>query len=171
VSGRFGASASRALAILAGMLLLLVWLERDGGSGQGRVLHVFDGDSFTMAGAEADAEVRLFGIDSPEPGQGWNRRSRQALKALIGGERVRLEVVETDRYGRLVARVFRERDGLDVNAEQVRDGHGWVYRHYTDNQEWLALEAAARAEGRGLWSLPEADREPPWEWRRKNRRR
>ncbi len=152
------------------MLLLLAWLERDGDTGEGEVLHVFDGDSFTMAGPQGEIEVRLFGIDSPERRQGWSRRSRQALRELIEGERVRLDVVNTDRHGRLVARVFRVRDGLDVNAEQIRGGHSWVYRHYTDDAEWLALEAAARAEGRGLWSLPEADRDPPWEWRRENRR-
>jgi endonuclease YncB( thermonuclease family) len=153
------------------MFLLLVWLERDGDPEEGTVLHVYDGDSFTMAGAGGEQEVRLFGIDSPERGQGWSRRSREALRQLVGGERVRLEVVETDRYGRLVARVFRMRDGLDVNARQIRDGHSWVYRHYTDDEEWLSLEASARAEGRGLWSLPEADRAPPWEWRRENRER
>lgn len=27
------------------------------------------------------------------------------------------------------------------------------------------LEAAARDAKRGLWSLPEADRIPPWDWR------
>ena len=157
--------------MLAGMLLLLVWLERSRDPEQGEVLHVFDGDSFTMAGTNGEQEVRLFGIDSPERGQGWSRRSREALRELIGGERVRLEVVETDRYGRLVAHVFRMRDDLDVNAEQLRAGNSWVYRHYTDNEEWLALEAGARADGRGLWSLPEGDREPPWEWRRENRER
>ena len=168
---RLSPAAWRALLVLAAMVLLLAWLERASAPVQGEVLHVFDGDSFTMVGAGGEDEVRLFGIDSPERGQGWSRRSRKALLELIGGERVRLAVVETDRYGRHVARVFRERDGLDVNAEQIRAGHSWVYRHYTDNEEWLALEAAARAEGRGLWSLPPADRVPPWEWRRENRRR
>ena len=39
--------------------------------------------------------------------------------------------METDRYGRAVAKVIREPDGLVVNAEMVKSGHAWVYRRYT----------------------------------------
>ena len=46
----------------------------------------------------------------------------------MAGERVRLvrDVEERDRYGRLLAYVYRERDGLFVNAELVRRGYATV---------------------------------------------
>jgi hypothetical protein len=31
----------------------------------------------------------------------------------------------------------------------------------------ISLGMEARADERGLWGLPEAERVPPWEWRRR----
>lgn len=145
----------------------------------GQTLKIFDGDSFLMRGDDgAEIEVRIFGIDAPERHQPWSRRSREALRGLIRGHALSLEVVETDRYGRVVARVSRRSDGLVVNTEMVRTGNAWVYRRYTRDQTLLArlglqdlheMERQARRAGRGLWSLPEAEQTPPWEWRRQNR--
>jgi endonuclease YncB( thermonuclease family) len=38
----------------------------------------------------------------------------------VFGQVVELQVVDTDRYGRTVAKVYR--DGLDINREMVREG-------------------------------------------------
>ncbi|MBO1081646.1 thermonuclease family protein [Roseomonas sp. 573] len=57
------------------------------------------------------------------------------------------------------------------HAELVRGGHAWVYRQYMTDRSLLPLEAEARAARRGLWSLPERERIPPWAWRRQQRRR
>ena len=73
-------------------------------------------------------------------------------------------VVDTDRYGRTVGRVFVGQ--TDVNAALVRQGAAWVYRQYAHDPALLVLEQAARDDRRGLWALPEAERVPPWEWRR-----
>ncbi len=40
-----------------------------------------------------------------------------------------------------------------------------VYRQYLKDRSLLDLEAQAKAQKRGLWALPEAERIPPWEWR------
>jgi micrococcal nuclease len=56
---------------------------------------------------------------------------------------------------------------LDVNAELVRRGAAWVYRKYAKDPSLFALEAEARRAERGLWGLAEAERVPPWEWRRR----
>ena len=53
----------------------------------------------------------------------------------------------------------------DVHAEQVRQVAAWVYRQYLKDRSLLDLEAQAKAQKRGLWALPEAERIPPWEWR------
>lgn len=63
----------------------------------------------------------------------------------------------------MVARLQVE--GLNINAEMIRRGAAWVYRKYTNDASVLALEAQAREAKRGLWSLPDAERIPPWEWR------
>lgn len=160
--------------VTARVLLVLVWACcalagaagcSDAGYPVDRV-EVFDGDSFTARDPDGlEIEVRLFGIDAPERRQPWSRKSREALRALVRGRMLDLRVVEVDRYDRLVAEVFLP-DGRSLNAEQVAAGHAWVYRRYTDDPELLRLEREARDARRGLWSLPERERVPPWEWRR-----
>jgi len=76
---------------------------------------------------------------------------------------VRVNDVDTDRYGRTVGEVYA--DNVCVGCELVREGNAWVYRKYTDDPVLYQLEAEARAARRGIWGLPESQRVPPWEWR------
>ena len=48
-------------------------------------------------------------------------------------------------------------------------GAAWVYGPIQPRPRLPVLEPEARAARRGLWALPEAERMPPWEWRRKGR--
>ena len=134
---------------------------------EGRVVKVFDGDTFEVLVGREPRRVRIHGIDTPERGQPWADRSRQALAKRVFGKAVRVNDVETDRYGRSVGEVYA--DDVCVGCELVREGNAWVYRKYTDDPVLHELEAQARAARRGLWSLPEAQRVPPWEWRQAER--
>ncbi len=136
-----------------------------------RAEHVFDGDSFIARNSLGDEiEIRLFGIDAPEKHQPWSRRSRDALRGLLGGNALIVDTVTVDSYGRTVA-VVTLPDGTDVNRAMIGEGHAWVYRRYTDDAALIDLEDEARYEQRGLWRLPPAERIPPWEWRQRNRNR
>ena len=76
--------------------------------------------------------------------------------------------MDTDRYGRTVARIFVDEE--DVNAAQLRSGHAWLYKQYCKERvcgEWAGLEADARSGGIGLWA--EKNPPPPWQWRRNER--
>ena len=130
----------------------------------GRVVGVADGDTLTLLTQDKrQIRVRLAEIDTPERAQPYGSRARQELSGLAYGKVAQVTVEDTDRYGRTVGRVHAE--GRDVNAEMVRRGAAWVYRRYSHDPTLLSLEAEARAAGRGLWALPEAQRVPPWEWR------
>lgn len=149
------------------LLLFLLSPAACGGAGgiEGRVVAVSDGDTLTvLTAADEEVKVRLAGIDTPEARQPYGARARQQLAELAFRRPVRVEVEGTDRYGRAVGRVHA--GGRDVNAEMVRLGGGWVYRQYSRDRALLDLEQEARDARRGLWSLPEADRVPPWAWRR-----
>jgi micrococcal nuclease len=64
------------------------------------------------------------------------------------------DVEERDRYGRLLAYVYRARDGLFVNLVLAREGYAVTLTIPPDvahTEELLAATRAARAEGRGLW--------------------
>ena len=155
------------LAALA-LLLLLAAQSALAAEIAGRVVGIADGDTLTVLdGDRRQVRVRLAEIDTPESGQPYGDRARQALSDLAFGKAVRIVVVDTDRYGRTVGRVHE--GAVDVNAEMVRRGAAWVFRRYSRDPALLRLEDEARSARRGLWALPEAERAPPWEWRAANR--
>ena len=107
--------------------------------------------------------VRYIGVDTPEsrrpgtPVQCFARAASAFNARLLRGRRVQLrtDVARRDRYGRLLAYVYRRPDGLFVNAELVRRGYATVLTVPPDvrhQAEFLRLERAARRGRRGLWS-------------------
>lgn len=134
----------------------------------GKVVGISDGDTLTLlTDAKRQIKIRLAEIDTPESGQPYGSRARQALSDLAFGKQARIAVTDRDRYGRTVGRVYV--GATDVNAELVRTGAAWVYRQYAQDKTLFDLEAEARREKRGLWALPETERVPPWDWRRAGR--
>jgi micrococcal nuclease len=111
------------------------------------------------AGAPA-LDVRLAELDAPDAA-----RSRAALEAEAVGRTVRLAYAgpARDRYDRALAQVWVEAaeggGGAEIwlQARLVETGAARVLSH-ADNRaaarDLLALEAQARAAGRGLWSDP-----------------
>jgi endonuclease YncB( thermonuclease family) len=130
----------------------------------GKVTYVADGDSLYVG----KLAIRLAAIDAPEHDQPYGQQARQALLNLILGRVVRIESVATDDYGRTVAHIYRVDDGLHVNAAMVEQGAAWVYRRYTRDQSFMALENTAKRDKKGLWALPGDQRISPEQWRRKH---
>ncbi len=128
-----------------------------------RVVRVVDGDTIRVALPSGEERVRYIGIDTPEsvkpgsPVECFAKRSSAFNERLVAGERVRLvrDVEERDRYGRLLAYVYRERDGLFVNAELVRRGYATVATfppNVAHERDFKRLANRARLSARGLWS-------------------
>jgi endonuclease YncB( thermonuclease family) len=124
-----------------------------------------DGDTIEAQLASGPIKVRLHGIDTPERKQPLGPAATKALRSLLEGEPLELEVIEQrDGYGRLVAKVFVQ--GEDVNARMVGSGYAWAYRRYLRHEpadeRYCRLEADARDARRGVWSGDPATWEPPW---------
>ena len=134
----------------------------------GKVVGVSDGDTLTLLVPDGasfkQVKVRLGEIDTPESKQPYGERAKQILSDLAFGKQARVMVQDTDKYGRTVGRVYV--GGVDVNAEMVKQGAAWVYRQYAKDQTLFRLEEQAKATTQGLWGLPEAQRCPPWDWRK-----
>lgn len=133
----------------------------------GRVVGISDGDTLTVLDASNQQHrIRLAQIDAPERSQAFGTTAKERLSNLAYGKQVRVEIVDTDRYGRTVGTVWA--DGANANKEMVRAGLAWVYRQYATDQELFRIEEEAKASGKGLWadSFPI----PPWEYRREKRR-
>jgi micrococcal nuclease len=131
-----------------------------GGTATARVQRVVDGDTIVLAGGE---RVRYIGVDTPEsvkpgtPVQCYAKAAGRENERLIEGEKVRLryDAEQRDRYGRLLAYVYRSRDGMFVNAELVRRGYArtmTIPPNVAHAADFHRLARAARVAGRGLWS-------------------
>ena len=84
------------------------------------------------------------------------------------GKSVNIEVVDTDRYGRTVARIII--GDTDVNAEQIKAGYAWVYNQYCTKPlctQWIEFQKSAQNARLGLWA--DKSPTPPWDWRRGNK--
>ncbi len=130
----------------------------------GQVVAVTDGDTIkVLVDGREQRIVRLAEIDAPEKAQPWGNRARQKLSDLVFGRHVEVHQTDTDRFGRIVARVSVE--GRDVGRTMVASGAAWAFRRYLVDQSLLAVEEGARRQRIGLWSMPDNETIAPWDWR------
>jgi endonuclease YncB( thermonuclease family) len=166
-----------ALSILLPFLLLAKEPIR---TEEGIVTRVIDGNTIHVTTPEdSQLEIRLYGIDAPEtekvnrrtgvvskPGQPHGAEAEKALTEKVLDKRVKVVVMDIDRYPRMVAIIYL--DGRDINREMVKEGHAWAYRedlHGPYVSEYSDAEKEARSQHLGLWANPE----PPWEFRNRLR--
>jgi micrococcal nuclease len=134
-----------------------------GGALHGRVVRVVDGDTIRVALGARVERVRYIGIDTPEsvkpdaPVQCYAHRAAAENAGLVAGQRVRLvlDVEARDRFGRLLAYVYRARDGVNVGDALVRGGYArtlTIPPNIRFAARFAALARQARRAGRGLWS-------------------
>lgn len=130
----------------------------------GEVTKITDGDTIHVSIGGGDETVRLIGIDTPEsvdprtPVECFGKEASAHLAELIPvGTEVRLvrDVEARDRYGRLLAYVYRLPDELFVNVAMARDGYAAQLTFPPNVAHVDAVGdavAEARDAGRGLWS-------------------
>ena len=129
---------------------------------------IVDGDTLHLNGTK----IRLHGIDAPETKQTCQRQdgsdyrcgeaSTEALRTLVGSKPVKCEGSTYDRYGRLIGVCYA--DGVNLNAEMVRQGWALAYRRYS--KDYVSAEDEAQAAKRGMWA---GEFEMPWEWRQRGK--
>lgn len=123
---------------------------------RGTVTHVTDGDTLWVrpASGAAPVEIRLLDLDAPEGCQSYGPASKTALRARLLREAVRVHTRGLDDYRRQLARVEHRRQ--DVGAWMVLQGHAWSSTFRGKPGPYARLEAQARQERKGLWSVPGA---------------
>ena len=125
---------------------LPVWAEITGR------IRVIDGDTFDVG----QTRVRLYAIDAPEQDQSCLTQQGAAFACgqwasaqvadRFGGARATCTRIDTDRYGRTVAKC-RAR-GVDMGQEIVAQGWAFAYRRY--GMDYDLDEKAAYVADRGL---------------------
>lgn len=146
------------------LLALSVISARESFSGQ--CVSVTDGDTVRVLRENREIRVRLYGIDCPEKGQAYGTQAKKFTSGRVFGKNLRVEVMDIDRYGRTVGKLFVK--STYVNREIIRAGFAWHYKKYSSDADLADAEKAARAAKRGLWADPKA--QPPWEWRKSGRK-
>lgn len=127
------------------------------------VTRTVDGDTFVADVNGVEEKVRMVGIDTPEAVdprklvQCFAHEASARLHELINGQPVRLvsdaKSADRDRYNRLLRYVYAQ-DGTLVNAEMINEGYARAYTKFKFEKpvEFLKLQTAAHAAGRGLWA-------------------
>lgn len=151
---------------------------------EGTVTKVSDGDTIQVTDSlGTKVKVRFYGIDAPEteksnkrtgliskPGQAYGEEAFQALKSKLQRQKVRLDVMDVDRYGRTVSTVWL--GNRNINREMVSEGWAWAYRQYLDRphaSEYIQAEEQARSQKLGLWK--QSNPQPSWEFRKSLRQK
>ncbi len=121
-----------------------------------------DGDTIRVR--EGD-RIRLIGVDTPEtkhprrPVEPFGKEASAFTREAVEHRDVRLEADtrtwKRDRYGRLLAYVYRRPDDFLLNAELLKGGYARAYLRFpfSRRDEFADLERAAREKELGLWSF------------------
>lgn len=137
-----------------------------------KVIKIHDGDTITVANTQdnSDKKVRLACIDAPESDQPQGKLSTITLKAFIPvGSEVELNEVDTDKYGRTVAEVLKNR--ININQSMLKKGQAIVYYKYLSNcpdgSAYVEAEKAAKNQRLGFWN--DSSFISPEQWRNGSR--
>ena len=137
-------------------------LEIDTGS----VVKVIDGDTYDILLDGHQTRIRMYGIDAPERGMDFYKVSKNHLGSLCDGKLIKIERVDKDRYGRIVAKSYLP-NGKELGAEMIKAGLAWHFKKYSKDESLASYEVTAREQKLGLWSIDNPT--PPWEYRKMKR--
>ena len=128
------------------------------------VVSVTDGDTITVRIGNTKEKVRLLGIDTPEtkkpntPVQCFGPEATEYTTSLLPvGTALHLErdLEARDKYGRLLAYVYRSTDGMFVNLQIIRHGYARLLTfqpNVAHADDFTSAAAAARHDHIGLWA-------------------
>lgn len=114
----------------------------------GRVVHIENGQNFTIEHNNFRYKIILADISSPVRGQAHSARAKKALGDLIFGHYIKLDIQKETASGLLATAHLYD---ININEWMLKNGHAWLSRQSTDNNKLYKLEKQAYSSGRGLW--------------------
>ena len=136
---------------------------------------VVDGDTIKIN----SKKIRLYGIDAPEKKQKCKKTyltisfmsftkdymcgevSTQKLIKKINKQKLNCNILDVDRYKRLIGECFKR--NINLNSWMVSNGYALAYRKYS--KKYVSDEINAKNNKLGIW---QGKFEMPWDYRRKN---
>ncbi len=159
-------------------LLLILSISISAYAAELSVRHVIDGDTIILSDGK---KVRLIGVDTPEIDDKYGRNQKTAQRTGIRPKIIRdyahkakkytnnwakrqklrieyddanISIQHIDKYGRVLAYLYRVSDNAFLNADIIRTGHGLAYKKFDfeHKSEFISLEKQAKQNNQGLWS-------------------
>ena len=134
---------------------------------------IHDGDTLRVRSLQGEVlKVRFACVDAPELKQPMGEEARNHLRSLVnrGGNKVKVQAITVDRYGRTVAQLWNNQ-GL-IQSQMVIAGMAYGYDQYKEDcPNWPAIQstqAQAQEAKLGVWKL-EGGGQRPWNYRELNR--
>ena len=136
---------------------------------------VVDGDTIKIN----SKKIRLYGIDAPEKKQKCKKTyltisfmsftkdymcgelSTQKLIKKINKQKLNCNILDVDRYKRLIGECFKR--NINLNSWMVSNGYAVAFRKYS--KKYVSDEINAKNKKLGIW---QGKFEMPWDYRRKN---
>ena len=136
---------------------------------------VVDGDTIKIN----SKKIRLYGIDAPEKKQKCKKTyltisfmsftkdymcgevSTQKLIKKINKQKLNCNILDVDRYKRLIGECFKR--NMNLNSWMVSNGYAVAYRKYS--KKYVSDEINAKNNKLGIW---QGKFEMPWDYRLKN---
>lgn len=116
----------------------------------GKVIRVSDGDTILIQSGSQKIRVRMYGIDAPELKQNYGEDSKNYLEKRILNKNVDVKVINEDKYGRKVGKVFYK--NKDINLEMIKTGNAWFYEYHAKKEkEYRKASKSAQEQKLGLW--------------------
>lgn len=135
-----------------------------------RVISVVDGDTIKVQfydeiplGFQATEKVRLIGVNTPEltttPPEYFAQEARDYTNSILYLQTVYLEFdsvsARKDKYGRMLAYVYRDTQAISINQELIEKGFGYYYGVFAFNLIQMVnfknAEQYAKSNKLGLW--------------------
>ena len=136
---------------------------------------IVDGDTIKIN----SKKIRLYGIDAPEKKQKCKKTyltisfmsftkdymcgevSTQKLIKKINKQKLNCNILDVDRYKRLIGECFKR--NINLNSWMVSNGYAVAYRKYS--KKYVSDAINAKNKKLGIW---QGKFEMPWDYRRKN---
>jgi micrococcal nuclease len=134
------------------------------------ITQVIDGDTFLIKNNINNAvqRYRLYGVDAPELDQEFGQTSKQYLENILKKNKIFLQVINKDKYGRQVVLVYlilSDNMLFCVNTQMVLDGMAF-YSPQTKpvSNDLKFMQEIAKKYRKGIWRSSNIIE--PWNFRK-----
>lgn len=134
-------------------------------SHSGKIIRVIDGDTIIVLNENnTTTRLRLAEVDCPESNQNMGQEAKYFTQSQVLGKNVTYKVVNNDKYGRSISKVYYNDKYL--SEQIIKTGNGWWYKRYSTDLNLKEEERNAKNKSIGLWRFKNPIN--PYTWRTEN---